>query len=46
MLVYVVYGFSVALALIGVYLFHTRWCWHVLSALAALAVGFSPLLPG
>jgi len=46
MLVYVVYGFSVALALIGVYLFHTRWSWHVLSALAALAVGFSPLLPG
>jgi hypothetical protein len=46
MLVYVVYGFSVALALLFVYLFHTRWYWHVLSVLAALAVGFSPPLPG
>jgi hypothetical protein len=46
MLVYVVYGFSAALALVFVYLFHARWYWHVLSVLAALAVGFSPPLPG
>ena len=46
MLVYVVYGFSVALALVFVYFFHTRWYWHVLSVLAALVVGFSPPLPG
>lgn len=46
MLAYVVYGFSVALALLFLYLFHARWYWHVLSVLAALAVGFSPPLPG
>ncbi len=45
-LVYVVYGFSVALALFCVYLFHARWYWHVLSVLLALTVGFSPPLPG
>ncbi len=45
-LVYVVYGFSASLALLFVYLFHTRWYWHVLSVLTALAVGFSPPLPG
>jgi hypothetical protein len=45
-LVYVVYGFSVALALFFVYLFHARWYWHVLSVLAALAVGFSPPVRG
>jgi len=45
-LVCVVYGFSVVLALWCVYLFHARWYWHVLSVLAALAVGFSPPLPG
>lgn len=45
-LVCVVYGVSVALALLLVYLFHTRWYWHVLSVLAALAVGFSPPVPG
>ena len=42
----VVYGFSVVLALWCVYLFHALWYWHVLSVLAALAVGFSPPLPG
>ena len=46
MLVYVVYGFSVALALVFVYLFHARWYWHVLSVVAALAVGFSPPVAG
>jgi len=46
MLVYVVYGFSVALALLFVYLFHARWYWHVLSVVAALAVGFSPPVAG
>lgn len=44
--VYVVYGISVVLALWFVYLFHARWYWHVLSVLAALAVGFSPPMPG
>ncbi len=46
MLVYVVYGFSVVLALVFVYLFHARWYWHVLGVIAALAVGCSPPLPG
>lgn len=46
MLAYVVYGFSVVLALVFVYLFHARWYWHVLSVLAALGIGFSPPLPG
>ena len=46
MLVYVVYGFSAVLALVFLYLFHARWYWHLLSVLAALAVGFSPPLPG
>ncbi|HTQ54385.1 MAG TPA: hypothetical protein VMI94_07995 [Bryobacteraceae bacterium] len=46
LLVYVVYGFSAALALWCVYLFHARWYWHVLSVLAALAVGFSPPIQG
>ncbi|HTT64694.1 MAG TPA: hypothetical protein VMG35_22740 [Bryobacteraceae bacterium] len=45
-LVYVVYGFAFVLALLFVYLFHARWYWHVLSVLAALAVGLSPPLPG
>jgi len=45
-LAYVVYGFSVVLALFCLYLFHARWYWHVLSVLAALAVGFSPPFPG
>jgi len=44
--VVVLYGFSAALALAFVYLFHARWYWHVLSVLAALAVGFSPPVPG
>ena len=46
LLVYVVYGFSVVLALFCLYLFHARWYWHVLSVLAALAVGLSPPIPG
>lgn len=46
MLVYVVYGISAGLALTFVYLFHARWFWHVLSVLGALAIGFSPPLPG
>ncbi|MGO4881083.1 MAG: hypothetical protein ACLP59_09710 [Bryobacteraceae bacterium] len=46
MLVYVTYGFSFALALLIVYLFHACWYWHVLSVLAALAIGFSPPLQG
>ena len=45
-LVCVVYGFSAALALACVYLFHARWYWHVLSVLAALLVGFSPPISG
>jgi len=45
-LVYVVYGFSVLLAFFFLYLFHTRWYWHVLSVLAALAIGFAPPIPG
>jgi hypothetical protein len=45
-LVCVVYGSSVALALWCVYLSHTRWYWHVLSVLAALAAGFSPPISG
>jgi len=40
----VVYGLSAGLALLLLYLFHARWYWHVLSVLAALAVGFSPPL--
>ena len=46
MLAYVVYGFAAALALVFLYLFHARWYWHVLSVLLALAIGFSPPLPG
>ena len=45
-LVLLVYGFSLILALALVYLFHARWYWHVLSVLAALAVGFSPPVLG
>jgi len=45
-LVYVVYGFSFLLALFLVYLFHARWYWHVLSVLAALAIGLSPPVRG
>ena len=44
--VYVVYSFSVLLALYCLYLFHARWYWHVCSVLAALAVGFSPPIQG
>ena len=44
--VFAVYGFSVALALVFVYFFHARWFWHVLSVLAAFAVGFSPPVLG
>ncbi len=44
--VFAAYGFSVALALVIVYFFHARWYWHVLSVLAALAIGFSPPIPG
>jgi len=34
------------MALWCVYTFHARWYWHVLSVLAALAIGFSPPIPG
>ena len=44
--VFLVYGFSAALAVVLVYLFHARWYWHFLSVLAALVIGFSPPLPG
>jgi hypothetical protein len=44
--VFVAYSVSVALALLFVYLFHSRWYWHVLSVLAALGVGLTPPLPG
>jgi len=44
--VFLIYVFSIGLALAFVYLFHARWYWHVLSVLAALVVGFSPPLPG
>jgi len=37
---------AVAFALALAYLYHARWYWHVLSVLAALAVGFSPPIPG
>lgn len=46
LLVLVAYGFSVVLALAFVFFFHTRWYWHVLSVLAALAIGFSPPIAG
>jgi antibiotic biosynthesis monooxygenase (ABM) superfamily enzyme len=39
---FLIYGFSLALALVLVYLYHAPWYWHVLSVLAALAIGFSP----
>ncbi len=45
-LAYAVYALSAALALVFLYFFHARWYWHVLSVLVALAVGFSPPLPG
>jgi hypothetical protein len=45
MWVFVAYGASVALALLLVYLFHSRWYWHVLSVLAAFVVGLTPPLP-
>ena len=38
--------FCVALAVLLVYLYHTRWYWHALSVVAALVVGFSPPIPG
>ena len=41
-----VYGISVIFALMLLYRFHARWYWHVLSVLLALAIGFSPPLPG
>jgi hypothetical protein len=44
--VFILYGLSVLLALVLLYWFHARWYWHVLSVLAALAIGFSPPLPG
>ena len=44
--VFVAYGTSVALALLFVYWFHSRWYWHVLSVLAALGVGLTPPFPG
>jgi len=44
--VFVAYGVSAALALLLVYLFHSRWYWHVLSVLVALGVGLTPPLPG
>lgn len=46
MLVIFAYGASVALALLLVYMFHSRWYWHVLSILAAFGVGLTPPLPG
>ena len=46
LLVYVVYCFSIVVALLFVYRFHAPWYWHVLSVLTALAVGFSPPVPG
>lgn len=44
--VFVAYGVSGALALLFVYLFHSRWYWHALSVLAALGVGLTPPVPG
>jgi hypothetical protein len=44
--VVVAYGASIAVALRLVYLFHSRWYWHVLSILAAFGVGLTPPLPG
>jgi hypothetical protein len=38
----VAYLFAVLLALALLYTFHARWYWHVLSVLAALAIGLAP----
>lgn len=46
MWVFLAYGASVVLALVLLYLFHSRWYWHVLSVLAAFAVGLSPPVNG
>ena len=43
--VFTAYGLSVVLALLLVYLFHSRWYWHVLSVLAACGVGLTPPIP-
>ena len=45
-LIFVLDSATVALAIVLAYLYHARWYWHVLSVLAALAVGFSPPIPG
>jgi hypothetical protein len=37
-----VYGSSLALALLLLYFFRTHWYWHALSVLAALAIGSVP----
>jgi hypothetical protein len=44
--VFLAYGVCVILALLLVYLFHSRWYWHVLSVLAALGVGLTPPIEG
>ena len=45
-LVYAAYAISAALALGLLYFYHARWYWHVLSVCVALAIGFSPPIPG
>lgn len=42
MLVALVYGSALVLAFVLLYFFHTRWYWHALSVVAALALGFVP----
>jgi hypothetical protein len=37
---------AVVLAVALAYFYHAPWYWHVLSVLAALALGFSPPIPG
>jgi hypothetical protein len=41
-MVFVVYGAAAVLALALLYFIHANWYWHVLSLVAALAVGFMP----
>jgi hypothetical protein len=36
------FGSAILLALALLYAFHARWYWHVLSILAALAIGLTP----
>ncbi len=41
-MVFLLYGAAMLAALLLLYFFHAHWYWHLLSVLAALAVGMAP----